>query len=344
LIHHHKLLYCIAIFIFSKKAPIRPWGEESQNKPKIEDCRKILNHFSKLSMKLTLDKVIAPIFVLIWSTGFVIARLAMAYVEPATFLFWRFAGVFAAMAVLNLIWRITWPNWSQMKHIAVAGILMQFGYLLGVWVAVRLGMTAGLAAIIVGLQPILTAWFAAWVSEKVSPRQWIGLGFGFAGVALVVAEKISFADIPLASYILAFIALLSITFGTLYQKKYCPVFDLRAGSSIQFGVSAVLCFICMYYFETGVMVWNTSVVGALLWSIFPLSIGSISLLFMMIRKGAATKVTSLLYLTPPTTAIMAWLLFDEPFTALMAMGLGLTMTGVLLVNARQINTIATIAE
>jgi drug/metabolite transporter (DMT)-like permease len=295
-------------------------------------------------MKLSLDNTIAPIFVLIWSTGFVIARLAMPYVEPATFLFWRFVGVLAAMAALSLVWRITWPTWPQIKHIAVAGILLQFGYLFGVWFAVHLGMTAGLVAIIVGLQPILTAWFAAWVSEQVSPRQWIGLGFGFAGVALVVMAKISFAQIPLASYVLAFIALLSITFGTLYQKKYCPVFDLRAGSSIQFSVSAILCFIYMYFFETGVMVWNASVLGALLWSIFPLSIGSISLLFMMIRKGAATKVTSFLYLTPPTTALMAWFLFGEPFTLIMALGLGLTMTGVVLVNTRQANTVATIAE
>ena len=249
-----------------------------------------------------------------------------------------------AMAALSLVWRITWPSRSQMLHIAVAGLLLQFGYLLGVWFAVRLGMTAGLVAIIVGLQPIVTAWFAAWVSEKVSPKQWIGLGFGFAGVALVVLEKISFNHIPVLSYVLAFAALLSITFGTLYQKKYCPVFDLRAGSSIQFGVSAVLCFACMYFFESGVMVWNASVIGALLWAIFPLSIGSISLLFMMIRKGAATKVTSLLYLTPPTTALMAWLLFDEPFNLMMAAGLALTMTGVVLVNARQSNTVATIAE
>jgi drug/metabolite transporter (DMT)-like permease len=295
-------------------------------------------------MKLSLNIVIAPLFVLIWSTGFVIARLAMPYVEPATFLSWRFAGVLAAMAALSLVWKMTWPSKSQIKHIAIAGILLQFGYLMGVWFAVRLGMTAGLVAIIVGLQPILTAWFAAWISEKVSPRQWIGLAFGFAGVALVVAEKISFVHIAIASYLLAFIALLSITFGTLYQKKYCPVFDLRAGSLIQFGVSAVICFLCMYFFESGEMVWNAPVVGALLWSIFPISIGSISLLFMMIRKGAATKVTSFLYLVPPCTAIMAWMLFDEPFTALMAIGLGLTMTGVVLVNTRQSNTIATIAE
>ena len=295
-------------------------------------------------MKLSLDNAIAPIFVLIWSTGFVIARLAMPYVEPATFLFWRFAGVLAAMAALSLVWRITWPSWSQIKHIAIAGILLQFGYLMGVWVAVRLGMTAGLVALIVGLQPILTAWFAAWVSEKVTTRQWIGLVFGFMGVALVVAAKVGLLSIPLISYFLAFAALLSITFGTIYQKKFCPIFDLRAGSTIQFGVSAILSFFCMYFFETGVMVWNASVIGALLWAIFPISIGSISLLFMMIRKGAATKVTSMLYLTPPTTAAMAWLLFDEPFTLLMAVGLCLTMTGVVLVNARQTNTVATIAE
>jgi drug/metabolite transporter (DMT)-like permease len=295
-------------------------------------------------MKFKFETFIGPIFVLIWSTGFVIARMAMPYVEPATFLFWRFAGVLMAMATLSLVWKISWPSKSQMLHIAVAGLLLQFGYLLGVWFAVRLGMTAGLVAIIVGLQPIITAWFAAWVSEKVSPKQWIGLGFGFAGVALVVLEKISFNHIPVLSYVLAFAALLSITFGTLYQKKYCPVFDLRAGSSIQFGVSAILCFACMYFFESGVMVWNASVIGALLWAIFPLSIGSISLLFMMIRKGAATKVTSLLYLTPPTTALMAWLFFDEPFNLMMAAGLALTMTGVMLVNARQSNTVAIIAE
>ena len=315
-----------------------------KKEPKIRGSVKNLNIFSKLPMKLSLDNAIAPIFVLIWSTGFVIARLAMPYVEPATFLFWRFAGVLAAMAALSLVWRITWPSWSQIKHIAIAGILLQFGYLMGVWVAVRLGMTAGLVALIVGLQPILTAWFAAWVSEKVTTRQWIGLVFGFMGVALVVAAKVGLLSIPLISYFLAFAALLSITFGTIYQKKFCPVFDLRAGSTIQFGVSASLSFFCMYFFETGVMVWNASVIGALLWAIFPISIGSISLLFMMIRKGAATKVTSFLYLVPPTTAAMAWLLFDEPFTLLMAVGLCLTMTGVVLVNARQTNVVATIAE
>lgn len=295
-------------------------------------------------MSIKFDNLIAPLFVLIWSTGFLIAKLAMPYAEPATFLFWRSLGVLAAMAAFSLAWKIHWPSWSQIKHIAIAGSLLQFGYLWGVWCAVNLGMTAGLVAIIVGLQPILTAWFAAWISEKVSSKQWIGLIFGFSGVALVVFEKIGFTYIPFISYVLAAGALLSITFGTLYQKKYCPVFDLRAGSCIQFGVTAVLCFICMTLFESGEITWNLPVIGAMIWAVFPLSIGSISLLFMMIRKGAATKVTSLLYLTPPTTAAMAWLFFGEPFTIFMAVGLGLTMTGVILVNSKKTNSVATMAE
>ena len=113
-------------------------------------------------MKLKLDNVIAPLFVLIWSTGFIIARLAMPYVEPATFLFWRFAGVIMAMIALSLVWKINWPTRSQIKHIAIAGLMLQFGYLIGVWWAVRLGMTAGLVAIIVGLQPILPSWKKNW--------------------------------------------------------------------------------------------------------------------------------------------------------------------------------------
>ena len=286
-------------------------------------------------MALKLEGAIAPVFVLIWSTGFIIAKLAMPYVEPATFLFWRYVGILLAMGALSLVWRpASWPNQSQLLHLLVAGMLLQFGYLMGVWSAVRLGMTAGLVALIMGLQPIITAWFAAWVSEHVSPRQWLGLLLGIAGVGLVVAEKMNFVPIPVASYLLAVAALLAITFGTLYQKKYCPVFDLRSGSLIQFSIALLLSFLCMVLFEEGTMVWNAPVITAMLWAIFPISIGSVSLLFIMIRKGAATKVTSLLYLTPPTTAIMAWLLFDEPLTWMMAAGIVLTMGAVVLVNQK----------
>ena len=290
---------------------------------------------SLASERFPLESLAAPIFVFIWSTGFIIARFGMPYMEPATFLFIRFTGVLIVMGIIILFWKPVWPNRSQTIHIAIAGALLQFGYVMGVWSAVRLGMTAGLVALIVGLQPILTAWSASWVSERVSYQQWLGLLLGIGGVALVVAEKTSFANIPVAAFIFAIAALFAITFGTLYQKKYCPQFDLRAGSMIQFSISTVLCLVGALLFETREVVWNASVIGALLWGILPTSIGAISLLFILIRKGAATKVTSLLYLTPPTTALMAWFLFDEPLSLIMLAGLGLTMTAVILVNYQQ---------
>jgi drug/metabolite transporter (DMT)-like permease len=290
---------------------------------------------SLASERFPLESLAAPIFVFIWSTGFIIARFGMPYMEPATFLFIRFTGVLIVMGIIILFWKPVWPNRSQTIHIAIAGALLQFGYVMGVWSAVRLGMTAGLVALIVGLQPILTAWSASWVSERVSYQQWLGLLLGIGGVALVVAEKTSFANIPVAAFIFAIAALFAITFGTLYQKKYCPQFDLRAGSMIQFSISTVLCLVVALLFETREVVWNASVIGALLWGILPTSIGANSLLFILIRKGAATKVTSLLYLTPPTTALMAWFLFDEPLSLIMLAGLGLTMTAVILVNYQQ---------
>ena len=291
---------------------------------------------SLASERFPLESLAAPIFVFIWSTGFIIARFGMPYMEPATFLFIRFTGVLIVMGIIIILfWKPVWPNRSQTIHIAIAGALLQFGYVMGVWSAVRLGMTAGLVALIVGLQPILTAWSASWVSERVSYQQWLGLLLGIGGVALVVAEKTSFANIPVAAFIFAIAALFAITFGTLYQKKYCPQFDLRAGSMIQFSISTVLCLVVALLFETREVVWNASVIGALLWGILPTSIGAISLLFILIRKGAATKVTSLLYLTPPTTALMAWFLFDEPLSLIMLAGLGLTMTAVILVNYQQ---------
>ncbi len=282
-----------------------------------------------------LESLAAPLFVFIWSTGFIIARYGMPYMEPATFLFLRFAGVMMVMGLIILFWKPVWPNRSQIIHIAIAGVLLQFGYVMGVWSAVREGMSAGLIALIVGLQPIITAWSASWVSERVNYRQWLGLLLGVGGVALVVADKTSFLDISHSAYVFAIVALFSITFGTLYQKKYCPHFDLRAGSMIQFSISTILCLMVALAFETREIVWNAPVIGALLWGIFPTSIGAISLLFILIRKGAATKVTSLLYLTPPTTALLAWILFEEPLTLPMLAGLFLTMMAVILVNYQQ---------
>ena len=275
---------------------------------------------------------IAPIFVFLWSTGFIIARYSMPYAEPMTVIFIRFGSVVLCMLPVVLIWRAPWPSRSQIIHIAIAGALLQAGYVGGVWAAVKEGMSAGLTALIVGLQPILTAWFAAWIAEKVTPKQWLGLILGLLGVGLVVWAKLSLTGMSHLSLVFIVVALLSITMGTLYQKKYCAQFDLRTGSVIQFAASAIICLPLMFLFETREIIWAPELILSLIWAVLALSIGAISLLFVMIRNGEATRVTSLMYLTPPTTAIMAWLLFDEPITWTIILGIAITMSAVILVN------------
>lgn len=275
------------------------------------------------------------LFVLIWSTGFIVAKFGLPFAEPLTFLLLRFAGVLIVLLPIVLVMRAPWPH-GRIAHIAVAGVLVQAGYLAGVWCAIKLGMPAGLSALIVGLQPILTAFAAPLVGESVRGRQWIGLVFGLAGVGLVVANKISLIGLSWQSIALCVFALLSITIGTLYQKRFCPTFDLRTGTIIQFAASiaVVLPFAIMFEHLTPALEtvqWTPRFIGALLWAVLALSIGAIFLLFALIRKSAATQVTSLLYLTPPTTAVMAWLMFGEAFSIVGMIGMVLAVIGVALV-------------
>ena len=281
---------------------------------------------------MKLSNLTGPIFVLIWSTGFIIARYGMPYSEPLTFLFLRCAGVLVIMIPLVLILKPQWPSPSNVLHIAIAGALLQFGYLAGVWEGIKLGVPAGLSALLVGLQPVLTAVLASVVSERVTQRQWVGLCLGFLGVTLVLYAKVSSEHLSFQPILFTIIALISITAGTLYQKKYCHQFDLRTGSVIQFGTTATLSLIAAFFFETMQVQWTVPMIGALLWGILPISIGAMSLLFLLIRNGAATKVSSLMYLTPPTTALMAWFLFDEGLSPPILVGTLITMIGVLMVN------------
>ncbi len=272
------------------------------------------------------------LFVLIWSTGFIVAKFGLPYAPPLTFLSLRFIGVLVFLLPLVLVMRAPWPV-GTMRHIAVAGVLVQAGYLAGVWCAIKLGMPAGLSALIVGMQPVLTAFAAPLIGEKVRGRQWIGLMLGLCGVALVVANKISLIGLTWQSIALCVMALLSITIGTMYQKRHCPHFDLRTGTAIQFAASLVVILPLAILFENfspslSSVQWTWSFVGALLWSVLALSIGAIFLLFALIRKSAATQVTSLLYLTPPTTALMAWLAFGEVFSLIGVAGMLLAIVGV----------------
>lgn len=274
----------------------------------------------------------SPLFILIWSTGFVIARYGMPHAEPLTFLAIRFFGVILILLPCILWFKAPWPSKSQIVHLAIAGVLIQFGYLAGVWIAIRHGMPVGLTALIVGLQPILTAVFVSFLAEKITRSQWQGLFLGLLGVFLVLYAQINTTGVNAQTIFFNIIGLLSITVGTIYQKKYCAQFDLRTGSLIQFMTSLGLATIGAYLFETREVEWVLELVGALVWGIVGISIGAMSLLFILIRRGNATKVSSLMYLTPPTTAIMGWILFNEPLTILVGLGTLLTMLGVLIVN------------
>jgi drug/metabolite transporter (DMT)-like permease len=254
-------------------------------------------------------------FVLIWSTGFVVAKFGLPYAPPLTFLLLRFAGVICILGPLVWAMKAPWPV-GRIRHIALAGVLLQAGYLGGVWCSIKLGMPAGISALIVGMQPILTAFAAPLIGESLRPRQWLGLLIGLCGVALVVSNKMHLNGLSPASLALCLMALISITAGTLYQKRYCAHFDLRTGTLIQFVASTVVILPLAVAFEhldptLSQVTWNPQFIIALAWSVLALSIGAIFLLFALIRKSAATKVTSLLYLTPPTTAAMAWLAFGE---------------------------------
>ncbi|WP_426336299.1 DMT family transporter [Pseudoduganella sp. R-31] len=270
-------------------------------------------------------------FVFLWSTGFIVARYGLPYAPPLTFLLLRFLGVLAILAPAVLVLRAPWPK-GKVGHVAAAGLLLQAGYLSGVWCAIKLGMPAGLSALIVGMQPILTAFAAPLIGERVRPRQWLGLAFGLGGVALVVYAKITLVGLSWQAIALAVFALLSITAGTLYQKHFCPKFDLRTGTVIQFATSfaAVLPFAWLLEDMDSIR-WTPQFLGAWAWSVLALSIGAIFLLFALIRRSDATQVTSLLYLTPPTTAIMAWAMFGEVLNWMGVAGMALAVIGVIFV-------------
>jgi drug/metabolite transporter (DMT)-like permease len=278
---------------------------------------------------------LAPVpllFVLLWSTGFIAAKYGLPYAPPLSFLILRCLGAVLVLLPLVLLTRAPWPR-GRMLHVGVAGLLLQAGYLGGVWSAIKIGMPAGLTALIVGLQPILTAFAAPLVGERVTPRQWLGLVLGLSGVALVVYARLSLHALAPAAVLLCVLALLSITAGTLYQKRFCPQFDLRTGALIQFGASALVLLPLAVLAEgfdlrLSNIDWTPQFMGALLWSILALSIGAIFLLFRLISRNDATRVTSLLYLTPPTTALMAWLVFGEALSGPGLLGMAVAVTGV----------------
>lgn len=269
----------------------------------------------------------------LWSTGFIGMRLGTPFAEPFTFMMWRMAIVVSILGTMAIVMRAPWPgSAAEAAHIGFAGLLTHATYLCGVLYAINLKLPLGFVALIAGLQPIVTAVFAnAFLHERLSPRQWLGMALGFAGVVLVVASKYSFSDFNAPALLAAFIALLGITFGTLYQKRYCSHMDLRTGGVIQFSATGFVMLVLALTLETRIVNWTGQFIFALFWLAVVLSIGAISLLYLMIRRGAASKVASLFFLTPSVTAVMAFALFGEALTWLAVVGLIVTAAGVALV-------------
>jgi len=277
-------------------------------------------------------RAMPAVFVLIWSTGFIVARYGMPYAPPLKFLAVRYALSLVCFAIWVALARVRWPKErAQWGHLAVTGVLMQAGYLGGVWAAVHAGMGAGLVALLVGIQPVLTAIWLSFNGGRISQRQWAGLLLGLAGLVLVVSRKFGQgSEVSALTMGLAVMALLSITAGTLYQKRFVAPCDVRSASAVQMA-AALLVTLPFAAMETQGIEWNAYSTGAMAWSVLALSLGGSSLLYMLIQRGTATAVTSLLYLVPPCTAVMAWLLFAEPITLVTLLGIGLTAAGVSLV-------------
>lgn len=288
---------------------------------------------------------IPVVFVLIWSTGFIVARFGMPHSPPFSFLLLRYVLSMACFLPWILWAKVPWPQTKQQWfHLAVTGILIQACYLGGVWAAVKAGMGSGLSSLVVGIQPVLTAIWLSWMSRQsageaaalpaVTPRQWLGLSLGFMGLLMVVWHKLSLSNpmdhVTLANMLFAIGALLAITAGTLYQKRFVQPCDVRTANTVQLMAAAVVT-LPLALLETETMRWNDQLVGALAWSVLGLTLGGGSLFYVLIQRGAAAAVTSLLYLVPPTTAVMAWILFGESITALTLAGTALTAVGVGLV-------------
>jgi drug/metabolite transporter (DMT)-like permease len=273
------------------------------------------------------------VFVVIWSTGFIVARYGMPHAPPMGFLAIRYALSVLAFGLWIAVARAAWPQGrSQWVHLAITGVLMHAGYLGGVWAAVKIGLGAGTVALIVGLQPVLTA---LWLSlmpgaQGVARRQWLGLLLGFGGLMLVVGHKLGVGEITGANLSLAVFALLSITIGTLYQKRFVQPCDVRTANTVQLAAAFVVT-LPLAFVERGTWQMHPELIGAMAWSVLALTLGGSSMFYLLIQRGAAAKVTSLLYLVPPCTALMAWVLFGEPLSLQVLLGIAVTAIGVAVV-------------
>ncbi len=278
--------------------------------------------------------IAAPgLFVILWASGFIGAKLGLPYAEPLTFLFLRMFGAVLLLGAITFYARPKWPKRTGILDSCAIGVFMHALYLGGVYISIANGLPAGLSALIVGLQPLLTSTIAnRLLGERVVARQWGGLLIGIVGVYLVVQDKATTGAATSLAWLASLVALLSITFGTIYQKRFGSGIDWRPGMLIQYGAAGILFALGAMAFETRIVHWTPEFLFALCWLVILLSFGAIWLLYFLISRAAATRVVSLFYLTPPVTALMAWALFNERLAVGALVGMVFCAFGVFLVN------------
>lgn len=283
-------------------------------------------------------QLVPLIFVFLWSTGFIGAKYALPYIEPFYLLFIRMLFTIAVFGLLAVVLKVEWPSMQQAGHQMVTGALVHGTYLGGVFAAIKMDMPAGLTAIVVGVQPVLTA-LLSWrlFGESLRRIQWIGLVLGLVGVCAVLLSTKGQSDVvvQMPALLAVVVALVAISIGTLYQKRFGGGVNLLAGSLWQYVSTAIMMMVLAWSFETRDVIWNPQLILALVWLVLGLSVAAILLLMYMIREGEAAKVASYFYLVPPVAAVEAWLLFDESLPTIAVGAILITVLGVYLVNKRK---------
>lgn len=274
---------------------------------------------------------LSGLFVLIWATGFIVAGIVAPRAEPLTFLTARHASSVVVFVALSMAVRAAWPSDARAwRDAMVAGMLLHGLYIGGVFWAVSRGLPAGLTALVTALHPLLTAMLALpLLHERLIARQWAGIFVGVAGVALIVASKLGPVDgVPIVGLLVALLATLSLTLGTIWQKRSKPQMDLRVNAAIQFMGAFLVTVPVAVMTETGRFdAGSAALWGALAWAVFGLSVGGISILLALLRRGAASRVAPLLYLSPAVAAVIAWMVFGEALGVLQVAGMVLAVAG-----------------
>ncbi len=284
------------------------------------------------------------LFVLIWSTGWIVAKYAGPYTEPFSFLTVRYALAGLLLLVFCLVFKARWPDRQLMLLALLSGVFLHAIYLGGMWWVLDRQMPSTLSGMMAALQPLLTAFLAGTiVGEHISPRQWLGFATGFAGLMLALLPRLAIdfsgsADGETSwSLLIAinFIAMISVVIGTLFQKKYLQQGDLRTITTLQYLGAFLVTLPAALLLESFEFSWTPQFFGAMAWSVLGLSLGAIGLLVILIREGEVSRAAALIYLIPPTIAVQAYFLFGERLSLMEMIGMLLTVFGVYLVSVKR---------